>query len=205
MLRQTPQEIGAILIFDEVKTARIGSAGIQGLLDIRPDLTTLGKIIGGGLPTGTFGGNVEIMSHYNPRIPNTWKHAGTFNNNVCSMAAGCAAMGEIYTQQRASQFFAWSESARTELNRLFAARGVPMVCNGLGSIFAIHFSSEPISRRTMRSAACESLHRLLHMELLLGGVLICSRGDLFLSLPMTDEHLARLRVPWRTSSTAISR
>ncbi len=193
MLRQTTREIGAMLIFDEVKTARIGPAGIQGLLDIRPDLTTLGKIIGGGLPAGAFGGNAEIMAHYNPKLPNTWKHAGTFNNNVCSMAAGCAAMGKVYTPLRASQFLEWSESARAELNGWFAARAVPMICNGLGSMFAIHFSDEPIVRRPTRSAACDSLHGLLHMELLLGGVLICRRGDLFLSLPMTNEHLARLR------------
>ncbi len=182
-----------MLIFDEVKTARIGPAGMQGLLDIRPDLTTLGKIIGGGLPTGAFGGNAEIMAHYNPKTSKSWSHAGTFNNNVCSMAAGCAAMGQVYTPQQASQFFEWSESARTELNGLFAERAVPMHCNGLGSMFAIHFSGEPISKRTTRSAACDSLHGLMHMELLLGGILICRRGDLFLSLPMTDEHLARLR------------
>lgn len=194
MLRRSTRETGAILIFDEVKTARIGPAGIQGLLGIEPDLTTLGKIIGGGLPTGAFGGNADIMAHYNPKRQGALNHAGTFNNNVCSMAAGSAAMSKVYTPQRAAEFFEWSEAFRTSLNQLFAARAVPMNCNGLSSMFAIHFSSKPIQRNADRSAACRSLSTLLHMELLLGGVLICNRGDLFLSLPMTDRHLSRARI-----------
>ena len=91
MLRRMTKEIGALLIFDEVKTARLGPAGVQGMLGINPDLTTLGKFIGGGLPTGAFGGSSEVMAHFNPRRDGNLAHAGTFNNNVCSMAAGCAA------------------------------------------------------------------------------------------------------------------
>ena len=193
-LRQTTRDVGALLILDEVKTARLGPSGMQGVMDIQPDLTTLGKIIGGGLPTGAFGGKQEIMAIYNPKQKGSWKHAGTFNNNVCSMAAGCAAMGEVYTQERAKEFFDWSESVRTEFNAMFAAKGVPMICNGLGSMFAIHFSNTPVTSRTIRSAEGHALHALLHMELLLRGLLVIGRGDVFLSLPMTDDHLTRLRV-----------
>jgi glutamate-1-semialdehyde 2,1-aminomutase len=193
MLRQTTADVGALLIFDEVKTARIGPAGIQGLLDIRPDLTTLGKIIGGGLPTGAFGGSAKFMSCYDPTRQDSLKHAGTFNNNVCSMAAGCAAMGKVYSPDRATQFLDASESTRTELNRMFAASDVPMYCNGLGSMFAIHFTRLPITRMRAVSDKCQALHQLLHLELLLDGLLIIGRGDVFLSLPMTDDHLAKLR------------
>lgn len=193
MLREATRDSGSLLVFDEVKTARLGPAGMQGLLGIRPDLTTLGKIIGGGLPIGAFGGPAGIMDHFNPRKPGSWKHAGTFNNNVCSMAAGCAALGAVYTASRARRFFEWSESVRCGLNELFRARGVPMVCNGTGSMFAIHFSETPLSRMVIRDAARHTLHRLLHMELLLGGILICTRGDLFLSLPLTDDHIDKLR------------
>lgn len=189
MLRETTRETGAILIFDEIKTARIGPAGIQGKLGIKPDLTTLGKFIGGGLPTGAFGGNTEIMAHYNPKLQGTWNHAGTFNNNVCSMAAGAAGIGEIFTKKRARQFFKWSEAFRVSLNELFVEKDVPMYCNGLGSIFAIHFSRTPVQRKSDISAGCLSLRPLLHMELLLEGVLVASRGDLFQSLAMTEKHL----------------
>ena len=193
MLRRMTKEIGALLIFDEVKTARLGPGGTQGMLGIDPDLTTLGKFIGGGLPTGAFGGSSEVMAHYNPRLDGSLAHAGTFNNNVCSMAAGCAALSKVYTPQRAAEFLEWSEAFRLSLNDMFASKAVPMYANGLGSMIAIHFSSEPTKRPSDITAGCRSLRPLLHMELLLDGVLLCSRGDLFLSLPMNDSHLSQAR------------
>jgi glutamate-1-semialdehyde 2,1-aminomutase len=194
MLRRKTKDIGTLLVFDEVKTARLGPAGVQGMTGITPDLTTLGKFIGGGLPTGAFGGSTEIMACFNPKQDGNLAHAGTFNNNVCSMAAGCAAMSKIYTPERAADFFDWSETFRLSLNEMFARKSVPMYANGLGSMIAIHFSSEPTKRPADISAGCRSLRPLLHMELLLEGVLVCSRGDLFLSLPMDDEHLSQARI-----------
>jgi len=194
MLRRTTKEVGALLIFDEVKTARLGAAGIQGMLGIEPDITTLGKFIGGGMPTGAFGGSAEVMAHFNPKKSGALAHAGTFNNNVCSMAAGCAAVGEIYTPQRAEDFFESSEAFRLSLNEMFAAKSVPMYANGLGSIIAIHFSNGPTKKPTDISSGCRSLRPLLHMEMLLDGVLVCGRGDLFLSLPMDETHLAKARL-----------
>jgi glutamate-1-semialdehyde 2,1-aminomutase len=193
MLRQKTKDIGALLVFDEVKTARLGPAGVQGMTGINPDLTTLGKFIGGGLPTGAFGGSAEVMAHFNPKRDGNLAHAGTFNNNVCSMAAGCAAMSKIYTPQRAADFFDWSEAFRLSLNEMFAKESVPMYANGLGSMIAIHFSRKPTKKPADISAGCRSLRPLLHMELLLEGVLVCSRGDLFLSLPMDDKHLSKVR------------
>ena len=194
MLRQKTREFGILLIFDEIKTARLGSAGVQGMLGIAPDLTTLGKFIGGGLPTGAFGGSAEIMAQFNPRLQGALAHAGTFNNNVCSMAAGCAALSKVYTPQRAADFFDWSEAFRLSLNEMFAAKAVPMYANGLGSMIAIHFSSEPTKRPSDIGAGCQSLRPLLHLELLLEGVLVCKRGDLFLSLPMDETHLSKARL-----------
>jgi glutamate-1-semialdehyde 2,1-aminomutase len=193
MLRAETRKTGALLIFDEVKTARIGPAGTQGMLGIKPDLTTLGKFIGGGLPTGAFGGSAEVMAHFNPKLEGRWNHAGTFNNNVCSMAAGSTAMSQIYTPQRAQDFFDWSEAFRLSLNEMFAAREVPMYANGMGSIIAIHFSSKPTRKTSDISKGCQAMRPLLHMEMLLEGILICSRGDFFLSLPMTEAQLARTR------------
>jgi len=193
MLRQKTEEVGALLIFDEVKTARLGPAGVQGMLGIKPDITTLGKFIGGGLPTGAFGGSTEIMAKFDPKQKGALAHAGTFNNNVCSMAAGCAAMREIYTAERAAEFLDSSEAFRLSLNDMFAAKAVPMYANGMGSMIALHFSSKPTKRPADITAGCRSLRPLLHMELLLDGVLFCGRGDLFLSLPMDESHLDRAR------------
>ena len=190
MLRRKTQDVGALLIFDEVKTARLGASGIQGMVDIKPDLTTLGKFIGGGLPTGAFGGSAEVMAHFNPKQKGALAHAGTFNNNVCSMAAGCVALREIFTPQRAAEFLETSEAFRRSLNDMFAEKEVPMYANGLGSMIALHFSRGPTKRPSDITAGCQSLRPLLHMELLLDGVSVCRRGDLFLSLPMDESHLS---------------
>jgi glutamate-1-semialdehyde 2,1-aminomutase len=192
MLREKTRDVGALLIFDEVKTGRLGPSGVQGMLDVKPDLTTLGKFIAGGLPAGAFGGSAEVMAKFDPKKPGTIAHAGTFNNNVCSMAAGCAAMSNVYTPQRAAEFFDWSEAFRLSLNEMFAARDAPMYANGLASMIAIHFSREPTKRPSDITPGCRLLRPLLHMELLLDGLLVCSRGDLFLSLPMDDGHLSRV-------------
>jgi glutamate-1-semialdehyde 2,1-aminomutase len=192
-LRSCTQEVGALLIFDEIKTGRLGAAGVQGMLDFTPDLTTVGKFIAGGLPTGAFGGRADLMARYDPRHGRGWNHAGTFNNNVCSMAAGCVAMGEVFTPERAEEFLEWSEAFRLSLNEMFAERDVPMYANGMGSIIAIHFSRVATKKATDITAGCQSLRPLLHMEMLLEGVLICKRGDFFLSLPMNETHLAKAR------------
>lgn len=194
MLRAETLKTGALLIFDEVKTARMGPAGMQGLSGVTPDMTSLGKFVGGGLTAGVFGGSAQVMDNYNPKRAGSWSHAGTFNNNVCSMAAGCVGLRDVYTQERASEFLEWSEAFRLSLNGLFAARDVPMHANGMGSIIAIHFSNAATEKPSDISAGCLSLRPLLHMEMLLDGVLICKRGDLFLSLPMTDAHLSKARL-----------
>jgi len=193
MLRQKTRDVGAVLIFDEVKTARLGESGVQGMMGIQPDMTTLGKFIAGGLPTGAFGGSAEIMDRFNPKLKGALAHPGTFNNNVCSMAAGCAAMGQIYTPERAAHFFDWSEAFRHSLNELFKAKDVPMYANGLGSMIAIHFSREVTKTPSDITAGCRALRPLLHMAMLLEGVSIVGRGDLFLSLPMDETHLSAAR------------
>jgi glutamate-1-semialdehyde 2,1-aminomutase len=193
MLRQRTEEVGALLIFDEIKTGRLGPAGVQGMLDFTPDLTTVGKFIAGGLPTGAFGGRADLMARFDPRHGRGWNHAGTFNNNVCSMAAGCAAMGDVFSSERAAEFLEWSEAFRLSLNEMFAERDVPMYANGMGSIIAIHFSKVATKSPAQITAGCQSLRPLLHMEMLLEGVLICKRGDFFLSLPMDETHLTKAR------------
>jgi glutamate-1-semialdehyde 2,1-aminomutase len=193
MLRRCTEEVGALLIFDEIKTARLGAAGVHGMLDFKPDLVTVGKFIAGGLPTGAFGGRADLMARYDPRHGHGWNHAGTFNNNACSMAAGCVAMKEVFPAKRGAEFLEWSEAFRLSLNEMFAARDVPMYANGMGSIIAIHFSKVPTKKPSDITAGCQSLRPLLHMEMLLEGVLICKRGDFFLSLPMDETHLAKTR------------
>ena len=96
-LRSYATSCGALLIFDEVMTSRLSFKGLCHRLGIRPDLMTLGKWVGGGMSFGAFGGRRDIMAMFNPRN-GSLAHAGTFNNNVISMAAGCAGCGVMDVQ-----------------------------------------------------------------------------------------------------------
>ncbi len=192
-LRAETERVGALLIFDEVKTSRCGAGGIQGALGIRPDLTTLGKYLGGGLPTGAFGGRKDIMARYDHRTPGAFKHAGTFNNNVCTMMAGHAALTKIFTPQVADAFADSCERFRVSLNDTMAAKGVPVRFTGLGSLIAVHFTYKQINRPADIPTASKALGQLFHMESIFRSVLVVARGDIFISLAITQEQLRRLR------------
>src|SRR5262249_62427915 len=94
-LRRLTEELGMVLIFDEVISFRVGSAGLQGLYGIQPDLTTLGKIIGGGLPVAAFGGRGHIMELLDPDHEPSVPHGGTYNRQPPGMAARLAAVRQL--------------------------------------------------------------------------------------------------------------
>ncbi len=192
-LRAETERTHAMLIFDEVKTSRCGSGGMQMKLGIVPDLTTLGKYIGGGLPNGAFGGRREIMSRYDPRTPNAFRHAGTFNNNVCSMMAGIAGLTRVFTPETAQEFSETGESFRVGLNTELAASNLPIRLTGLGSMFTIHFTRHAIQSPKDIPTISRKLSQLFHLETLLRSILVTSRGDIFVSLPITQSQLRNLR------------
>lgn len=187
-LREASTEVGALLIFDEVKTSRCGAGGIQGQLGIRPDLTSLGKYMGGGLSCGVFGGSRQVMARFDPFGPAPLRHAGTFNNNACGMAAGIAGLREVFTASRANSFNDHGEILRNAMGAIAAEVDVPAVFTGHGSMFSIHFAQRAPRRPNEIPAASARLVALFHMELLLKGVLIANRGDIFLSLPNEPRH-----------------
>lgn len=191
-LRQATSEVGAMLIFDEVKTSRCGAGGMQGQLGIKPDLTTLGKYMGGGLACGAFGGSEAVMSRFDPYGPSPLRHAGTFNNNACGMAAGIAGLRDIFTAERADSFNAHGEMLRGQLAALATELDVPVVFTGHGSMISIHFArSEPL-RPSDIPAISARLVALFHMHALLRGVLMANRGDIFLSLSIEPHHEEQL-------------
>lgn len=192
MLRGETRDCGALLVFDEVKTSRCGAAGIQGRLRIDPDLTTLGKYLGGGLPLGGFGGRAELMARFDPRAADGLKHAGTFNNNVCSMAAGVAGLTEVYTPARAEAFWRDSEAFRQDLAARLEAAGVPLRLTGSGSMFSLHLGARAPRCAAEVSAATRRMRTLLHLYALQQGVALTARGDIFLSLPMAAAQREQL-------------
>jgi glutamate-1-semialdehyde 2,1-aminomutase len=187
-LRSETERVGAILIFDEIKTSRCGPGGIQGELGIRPDMTTLSKYIGGGLPSGAFGGRRDLMDRYDPTRPDALRHAGTFNNNVCSMMAGLAGLTHVFTAEKAAEFQATNEQFRLSLNKDLRGKKVPMQFTGLGSLFTVHFTNRPITTPADIPAISRRLAQVFHLECLLNNVLLASRGDVFVSLAASDRH-----------------
>jgi glutamate-1-semialdehyde 2,1-aminomutase len=192
-LRTETEGVGAILIFDEIKTSRCGPGGIQGELGIKPDITTLGKYIGGGLSSGAFGGRRDIMERYDPREATGLRHAGTFNNNICSMMAGLAGLTRVFTADRAREFLAINERYRCSLNEELANKDIPMQFTGLGSMFTVHFTEGAVITPRDIPAVSRRIAQIFHMECLLNGVLLASRGDVFISLPTSQHQYDELR------------
>jgi glutamate-1-semialdehyde 2,1-aminomutase len=188
-LREACTATGAVLIFDEVMTSRHSFGGLQSRTGIIPDLTTLGKYVAGGMSFGAFGGRAEIMGVFDGHRPGSLGHAGTFNNNVLSMAAGRVAMGEIFTAATAEALFARGEALRLGLNR--AAAGTCLQFTGTGSMACAHFRSSPITTAYTATPAEESLRELFFLDMLAAGLYLARRGMSALSLPVADADCAR--------------
>ena len=133
------------------------------------------------------------MARYDHRAANPFKHAGTFNNNVCSMMAGYAALSKVFTPERADEFHQTCEQFRQCLNNDMVQRGIPIRFTGLGSLITIHFSRVPITAPGDILLVSKKLGQLFHMESLLRSVLVTARGDIFISLPVTQVQLQSLR------------
>ncbi|RVI41671.1 aspartate aminotransferase family protein [Sinorhizobium meliloti] len=178
--------VGAILIFDEVMTSRMSGGGLQEHLGILPDMTTLGKYIGGGMSFGAFGGRHDIMEIFVYKVP----HAGTFNNNVMSMAAGITAMGEVFTAAAAADLFALGEGLRERLNAISDKAGAPLQFCGVGSLATAHFRRGRIDRPYAITPREEALKELFFFDMLDAGIYIARRGMTAVSLPTTERDLA---------------
>jgi glutamate-1-semialdehyde 2,1-aminomutase len=118
-LNSIAHQLGALFIVDEVMTSRLSYHGLSSQLDLKPDLVTLGKWVGGGMTFGAFGGRRGgPMSMFDPQ-EGTLSHSGTFNNNVITMAAGCAGM-EIYTKDEVLRLNALGEGLKTSIEKVLA-------------------------------------------------------------------------------------
>jgi glutamate-1-semialdehyde 2,1-aminomutase len=185
-LRALADETGALLIFDEVMTSRLAPGGLQEAHGIFPDLTTLGKYIGGGMSFGAFGGRADIMERFDPRRPDAFQHAGTFNNNVLTMNAGLVGLTEIYTPERARALNAWGDRLRERLNTVVQRRGLAMQFTGLGSMFAVHMADAPIRSQDDAERGNAALRDLLYFDLLARGIWFAKRGMLALSIALEE-------------------
>ncbi|HET6234883.1 MAG TPA: aminotransferase class III-fold pyridoxal phosphate-dependent enzyme [Acetobacteraceae bacterium] len=175
-----------LLLFDEVVTSRLGPGGLQAMLGIVPDLTSMGKYIGGGLNFGVFGGRADVMSLLDARRPDALSHAGTFNNNVLTMAAGCAGFGEVYTAERAVALNSFGDRLRNRLNELCRKAGLAMQFTGMGSVMNVHFCAGELLRYADTKAGSADLKDLFFYDLLERGIYLARRGMMALSLPLAE-------------------
>ena len=189
-LRDTTRDTGALLIFDEVMTSRTGAGGLQERLGILPDLTTVGKYLGGGASFGAFGGRADVMSLFDPTRPDALPHAGTFNNNALSMGAGHAGLTRVYTPEAAEGHTARGDRLRDELTQTIADARAGLQVTGVGSLMALHPTRAEIRRPEDLDQVDARLRELLFLDLLEEGYYIAPRGYMALSLALTDEQLA---------------
>ena len=187
MLREESTAAGALLVVDEVMTSRLSPQGACVLYDVAPDLLTLGKYLGGGLSFGAFGGRADLMRRFDPTAPDALPHAGTFNNNVLTMAAGIAGLTEVLSDEVVVSLNARGERLRQALNDVLVRYG--WCATGVGSMVGIHPLPGPI-RSAHDLAGAEDLRReLLFFDLLERGWYIARRGFIALSIEVTDADV----------------
>jgi glutamate-1-semialdehyde 2,1-aminomutase len=190
-LRSLCTGYGALLVVDEVMTARLGYHGLQGRYGVAADVVTLGKIIGGGFPIGAFGASVEVMAMFDVRRPGAASHGGSFNNEVFSMHAGVVALTELLTPEVMAALNSGGDRLRDRLDAVFRERGVPLVMSGIGSTMALHVGTSPPTRFGSHPAA-PSVRRLFHLDLLNAGHWLAPRGMIATSLATTDHQVDEL-------------
>jgi glutamate-1-semialdehyde 2,1-aminomutase len=143
LLRQLTRDHGSVLIADEVMTGfRLGPAGAQGVFGLTPDLSCFGKIIGGGLPVGAFGGRAEIMDQLAPLGP--VYQAGTLSGNPLAMAAGLAALDALQSSDAWNRLEAVGSELEQGMVAIAKATQIPMQFQRIGSMFCGYFTEEPV-------------------------------------------------------------
>ncbi len=191
-LRELCDQYGSVLIFDEVMTGfRVALGGAQAVYGVQPDLTTLGKIIGGGMPVGAFGGKKAIMQHIAPLGP--VYQAGTLSGNPIAMAAGLAALTAISQPGVYDALTAKTTTLLQGLQQAADAAGVPFCTNQVGGMFGMFFTDQTEVSSYQQATKCniDAFKRFFHLMLQQGIYLAPSAYEAgFLSLAHSDSDLA---------------
>lgn len=190
-LREVCDQSGAVLILDEVMTGfRFGTAGAQGYYGIEADLTALGKIIGGGMPVGAFGGKKHIMEHVSPLGP--VYQAGTLSGNPIAMASGLATLDIISADGFYEPLFAHTEALCQGIQAEADKVGIPFTTNYAGTMFGLFFTEEEKVQNYQQVMACDTdrFKRFFHSMLDQGVYLAPASYEAgFMSSAHTDEHI----------------
>jgi glutamate-1-semialdehyde 2,1-aminomutase len=191
-IRTLTRELGIVLVYDEVQSLRVAPGGAQELVGVTPDLTALGKIIGGGLPVGAFGGRRDLMAQFDPtRGAAPIAHAGTFNANPMTLVAGEVVMRAL-TPDVYRRMNALGEQLRTELRQALAGLGVPAQVTGVASLFGLHFTDRPVRSYRDVVAGDQAMKKALFAGLLNEGILLQTGCAGALSVLTTEREVTTL-------------
>ncbi|MBO0731735.1 MAG: aminotransferase class III-fold pyridoxal phosphate-dependent enzyme, partial [Acidimicrobiaceae bacterium] len=186
-LRAVTSELGIVLIFDEVISLRVAPGGAQERFGVTPDLTTMGKIIGGGLPVSAFGGRADVMAVFESGRPGAVAQGGTYNGNPLGMAAGLAAM-EALTPEEYARLDRLGETLRRGLQATFDRHDMAAQVTGVASLFKVHLVSHPVV--DYRSGfGDERTLRAFFFGMLNEGILLAGRGMGAISTPMGEAEI----------------
>ena len=174
-VRELATAHGALMVLDEVVTFRLATGGRQQTLEVLPDLTTFGKIIGGGLPVGAVGGSERVMSLFDPRRPGSVHHSGTFNGNTLTTAAGLVSL-QLLTPDEIERINALAAALADGMRNGLEAGGLPGAVTRCGSLVHLHFDvdAEPREFADLRLGG-ETL-RQVHLACMEEGLFIAPRG-----------------------------
>ena len=192
-LREVCDEYGTVLILDEVMTGfRVSLGGAQGRYGITPDLTTLGKVVGGGMPVGAFGGKKEIMEHIAPLGP--VYQAGTLSGNPIAMAAGLKTMQLVSQPGFYDELSAKVEHLVSGIIRVAKDAGIPMTENHIGGMFGLFFTDTPKVINFAQTSACDiERFKKFYNGMLKEGIYLAPSAyeTGFVSAAHTDEDLEK--------------
>jgi glutamate-1-semialdehyde 2,1-aminomutase len=193
-LRRLADKYGILLIFDEIVTFRLSRGGWQEVEGIEPDITALGKIIGGGFGVGAIAGRAEIMELFNPTRPDSLRHSGTFNGQSVVMAAGIANL-EHLQQPDIDRINRLGERMHQGLAEAFRTNGLKGYISGWGSLAYMHWTGDEVITAADAARAAKAagkLVSLLQLGLLNRGIWVPYRGELSISTPMTEREITHV-------------
>ncbi len=191
MLRETASRYKILLIFDEVLSFRLSRGGCQERYGIVPDLTALGKIIGGGFPVGALAGPKDYMNHFAPDNPEFLGHSGTFNGNPVTMTAGRAALTEL-TVAEIDRINRLGKKLRTGLRTVLEKLQITAQITGAGSLVQIHFTDREVKDWRGAATAKTDLRALFHLLLMDKGIFTATRAFFNISTPMGPAEVDKL-------------
>lgn len=202
-LREITTEHGALLIFDEVMTGfRVGYNCAQGYFGVIPDLTCLGKVIGGGLPVGAFGGRKDIMEHIAPSGP--VYQAGTLSGNPLAMTGGYYTLSQL-TPESYEYFNHLGDMLEAGLTDVFAKHNVPITINRAGSMIGFFLNEEKVTNFEIASKSDLKLFAAMYKEMANNGVFLppSQFEGMFLSTEHTEEDIQKTINAFDKSLTVI--